>query len=278
MLSVAIVDQGTDCGMTQNVALHPAPPQQEVAAAAPAQQEVAAAAPGTVSTGFSPWKNPHTGQLIPVSQVQDTIDALHLASIQLDQGSVAFKQTLWNLPPSMPWAVREAFADKARQKCTGGLTKAKVLEKLCEDGHLVKLNVICPPIPSKNEIKLHEESLLLMMSQFHRNAHELMYDMFTSRWEHDTWGVKPVHVYVSFPFHYAAYAEDLAFCLRLCKSGTHQLDAWVSDSKKKQAVVPWESTMSGTVLPSLTPEEIQDTLKPVNPAVYKAQLEADLKD
>ena len=72
------------------------------------------------------------------------------------------------------------------------------------------------------------------MRQFHRDAHNLKYDIFTSRWEHATWGVKNTHVYVSFPFHYAEYAKDLAFCLSLCKTGTHQIAAWVSyDGKKK---------------------------------------------
>ena len=98
-------------------------------------------------------------------------------------------------------------------------------------------------------------------------------DKFTSRFE----------VYVSFPIFYAEVAQELAVKLNMCKIGTHNVAAWVSyDGKKKlgqkQAVVPWESTMSGTVIPPLTPEQIQDTLKPVTPAVYKAKLEADLKD
>ena len=77
----------------------------------------------------------------------------------------------------------------------------------------------------------------------------------------------------------------MAVKLNMCKIGTHNVAAWVSyDGKKKlgqqhvQAVVPWETTMSGTVIPSLTPEQINDTLKPVTPAVYKAKLEADLKE
>ena len=183
----------------------------------------------------------------------------------------------------MPEAVRKALAVKASQKCTGGLSMTKVIDNLCRDGHLVQLNVICPPIPSDKEIKEHENKLLLLMRQFHRDAHKLQYDIFTSRCEHDTWGVKNTHVYVSFPFYYAEVAEELAVKLSMCKTGTHHFAAWVSyDGKKKlgqkQAVVPWESTMSGTVIPSLTPEQIQDTLKPVTPAVYKAKLEADLKD
>ena len=75
-------------------------------------------------------------------------------------------------------------------------------------------------------------------------------DMFTSRFE----------VYVSFPMFYAEVAQELAVKLNMCKSGTHNVAAWVS-----------------------TPaQQVNDTSNPATIGyiglINKATLEADLKD
>ena len=119
-------------------------------------------------------EDPHTGQLMSVSEVQETIDALDLTSMHLGQGRAAYKHAMKTLP-AMPEAQRKAIAVEASQRCTGGLSMSKVLDKLCKDGHLVQVNVILPPIESEQMIPQHQEKLLLLMRQCHREAHKLKY-------------------------------------------------------------------------------------------------------
>ena len=73
-------------------------------------------------------------------------------------------------------------------------------------------------------------------------------DMFTSRLE----------VYVSFPMFYAERAQELAVKLNMCKSGSHNVAAWVST------------------------QQVNDTSNPATIGyiglINKATLEADLKD
>merc|ERR1711933_475472 len=90
--------------------------------------------------------------------------------------------------------------------------------------------------------------------------------------------------YVSFPVFYAEIAEELALKLSQSKTGTHTFKSWVSyDGKKKlwkewQKVVPWDCTLSGTALPPLSAQLINESLFPTTDADYFAKLEADLKE
>ena len=70
--------------------------------------------------------DPHTGQLMSVSEVQETIDALDLTSMQLGQGRAAYKHAMKTLP-AMPEAQRKAIAVEKKYKI------GKVLDKLCND-------------------------------------------------------------------------------------------------------------------------------------------------
>ena len=54
-------------------------------------------------------EDPHTGQLMSVSEVQETIDALDLTSMHLGQGKAAYKHAMKTLP-AMPEAQRKAIA------------------------------------------------------------------------------------------------------------------------------------------------------------------------
>ena len=54
-------------------------------------------------------EDPHTGQLMSVSEVQETIDALDLTSMHLGQGRAAYKHAMKTLP-AMPEAQRKAIA------------------------------------------------------------------------------------------------------------------------------------------------------------------------
>ena len=86
-----------------------------------------------------------------------------------------------------------------------------------------------------------------------------------------------------FPVFHAEIAEELALKLNQTKVGTHTFEAWVSyDGKKKHwkqspKVKPWDCTLSGTALPPLSEQVINQCLSPLTDTDYFAKLEADLK-
>ena len=94
--------QVTQGGVTSILALHKAPsagppasePAPEAAPETVEESQVSApdSAAGTLSTEFSEYKNPQTGQLFTVAQVQASIEALSLAQTQLSQGKLSIKR------------------------------------------------------------------------------------------------------------------------------------------------------------------------------------------
>ena len=134
-------------------------------------------------------------------------------------------------------------------------------DKACEEGHIMRMTVICPSAADKKEMRENEVALRQLMYKIDPQLDDLILDVFTSRLEIGQ--LRETTVIVRWPIYLHASVNNLAASLCITKIGSHQFKAWThfkgrTKVLKKPLLDRWaDATIGGKKIAEISSEELQ---------------------